>query len=88
MPDFNPYMLWRNPQTATSPRLDQILLVAAKRTPDLAQRLSTVIDAARPVPSAIGRPDHRGSCAAFQKPFQSMTRPVSAPLPDVRDLDR
>ncbi len=58
---------WRNPQTghiAHDPT--KILLVAAKRTPDLAQRLSAVIDAykARFHQQSVGLIT-RDSCAAF-----------------------
>lgn len=58
---------WRNPQTghiAHDPT--KIVLVAAKRTPDLAQRLSAVIDAykARFHQQSVGLIT-RDSCAAF-----------------------
>ena len=58
---------WRNPQTGliTGSRT-KILLVAAPRTPDLAQRLSSVIDAykARFHHQSVGVIT-RDSCAAF-----------------------
>ena len=59
---------WRNPRTGQIARdPTKILLVAAKRTPDLARRL---VGGDRrlqdPVPPAIGRHHHpRASCAAF-----------------------
>lgn len=58
---------WRNPQTGHIARdPTKIVLVAAKRTPDLAQRLSAVIDAykARFHQQSVGLIT-RDSCAAF-----------------------
>ena len=58
---------WRNPQTGLIAReRTKILLVAAKREPDLAQRLSAVIDAykARFHQQSVGVIT-RDSCAAF-----------------------
>ena len=58
---------WRNPQTGHVARdPTKILLVAAKRTPDLARRLSAVIDAykARFHQQSVGLIT-RDSCAAF-----------------------
>ena len=58
---------WRNPQTGLIAReRTKILLVAAKREPDLAQRLSAVIDAykARFHQQSVGIIT-RDSCAAF-----------------------
>jgi hypothetical protein len=64
---FDGYGQWRNPQTghiAHDPT--KILLVAAKRSPDLADRLSAVIDAykARFEQQSVGIIT-RDSCAAF-----------------------
>jgi len=58
---------WRNPQTGHIARdPTKILLVAAKRTPDLAHRLSAVIDAykTRFHQLSVGLIT-RDSCAAF-----------------------
>jgi uncharacterized protein DUF3574 len=58
---------WRNPQTGQiAGSRTKILLVAAKREPDLAQRLSTVIEAykARFRQQSVGVIT-RDSCAAF-----------------------
>jgi hypothetical protein len=58
---------WRNPQTGgIAGNRTKILLVAARRTPDLAQRLSAVIDAykARFHHQSVGIIT-RDSCAAF-----------------------
>jgi len=58
---------WRNPQTGLIAReRTKILLVAAKREPDLAQRLSAVVDAykARFRQQSVGIIT-RDSCAAF-----------------------
>ncbi len=58
---------WRNPQTGhIAGDRTKILLVAAKRTPDLAQRLSAVIDAykARFRQQSVGVIT-RDSCAMF-----------------------
>jgi hypothetical protein len=58
---------WRNPETGQiSGNRTKILLVAAPRTPDLAQRLSAVIDAykARFHHQSVGIIT-RDSCAAF-----------------------
>jgi hypothetical protein len=58
---------WRNPQTGhVTAELSKILLVAAKREPDLAQRLSAVIEAykKRYHQQTVGIVT-RDSCAAF-----------------------
>jgi Protein of unknown function (DUF3574) len=58
---------WRNPQTGHIGRTrTKILLVAARRTPDLARRLAAVIDAykARFHQQSVGVIT-RDSCAAF-----------------------
>jgi len=58
---------WRNPQTGLiAHERTKILLVAAKREPDLAQRLSAVVDAykARFRQQSVGIIT-RDSCAAF-----------------------
>jgi hypothetical protein len=58
---------WQNPQTGTIGReRTKILLVAAKRAPDLARRLTTVIDAykTRFHQQSVGLVT-RDSCAAF-----------------------